>query len=224
MGNKVAYITSSFETLSHTFIRREVEALRLKGVEIDLFAIRPDGDMPKWRASYLYPVNSIELIQSNFKVLLYNPTGFFKALNLALFNTEKNIFQYFKFIYHFFLSNIHSLKLIRGNYDHIHAHFLNVPASIAMFSSLVSRVPYSLTVHSAGEQNSQDINAVTSKIKHANFIRLIASYLQQDLDKYFNEGTNIHMIRCGLEVHKSKNIIKKKKCILAVGIGRKKGV
>ncbi len=235
--NKIAYITTSFESLSHTFIRREIEAQRKKGIEIDLYGIRPDGNMPKWKASYLYPINIFDLIYSFFKTFFYNPLGFFKAFKIAVFNGEdlskgdglniRNLFQYFKFIYHFFISTIHCSKIIDREYTHIHAHFLNVPASIAMFCSVISNVPYSITVHSAGEKEIKDINAIKQKFNHSKFIRIISEYIKNDIAGYFqnrNElDTKMRIVKCGIEVKdKDKKVIKGQ--ILAIGrLVEKKG-
>lgn len=40
---RIAYLTSQYPAASHTFIRREVEALREQGVAIDTFSIRKPG-------------------------------------------------------------------------------------------------------------------------------------------------------------------------------------
>ena len=40
---RLAYLTSQYPAASHTFIRREIEALREQGWSIDTFSVRPPG-------------------------------------------------------------------------------------------------------------------------------------------------------------------------------------
>ena len=42
-GDRLAFLTSQYPAASHTFIRREVEALRELGWSIETFSIRPPG-------------------------------------------------------------------------------------------------------------------------------------------------------------------------------------
>ena len=198
---KVAYITTSFSSLSHTFIRREIEALRVQGVEIGLFGVRRDRSAIDWdsKTFFLYPISIKQIIFSLVKVILKKPKGFRNGLIAAVFNEELNPYQHLKLIYHFFISLPHAERMIRDGYSHIHAHFINVPATIAMYCSIISDIPFSFTCHSAGEIGLREVIGVRQKFRKASFVRLISNFLKTDLADYLKNTKNVHVIRCGLD-------------------------
>jgi len=93
-----------------------------------------------------------------------------------------------------------------------------------MFSSIVTKIPYSITIHSAGEKELCEFNAIAKKLENAKFIRAIASYILEDLSSFINDKVNIHVIRCGININASNKIKAKANQILAVGrLVEKKG-
>ena len=78
---KILYITTNFETLTHTFITREVQEVRQAGNEVELLALRriaPDSKSPHPECDvsgcrYVYPVGFGTVLMSTMRCLLTRP-------------------------------------------------------------------------------------------------------------------------------------------------------
>jgi len=209
---RLAYITTSFGSLTHTFIRREIVALRNLGLEISLFGIRPeiagellDEEKALARATvYLYPLKIAAVIYANFWFTVTRPFNYFKTLFSAVANEEKDIFLHLKLIYHFFVSPYIALRIQQARVEHIHVHFLNVPSSIAMYVSGITGISYSVTIHSAGhasgKKHAPDMIGVKAKIKNAKFLCTISNYNIDYYDIIFPCRDKIFLTRSGIDI------------------------
>jgi len=206
---KLAYITTSFGSLSHTFIRREVTELRRLGLDISLFGIRPDVS-EKLSAEdknliketiYLYPLRISAVIAANAFFFTNRPYCYFKILLEALLNEEINIFQHSKLIYHFFVSSYIAFKMRTSRIQHIHAHFLHAPSSIAMYCSKLLNIPFSITVHSAGTMGLKEMIGLKNKLREARFICTISEYNRNYICKYISScKEKTYVVRCGIDI------------------------
>src|SRR4051812_18408737 len=88
-----AYLVSQYPAASHTFIRREVKALRSKGIDIQTFSIRrptieelhSSEDRAEFeRTYYLLPANLKQLLSSHLFAVFTRPVAYVRALRLAL--------------------------------------------------------------------------------------------------------------------------------------------
>src|SRR3954453_18286961 len=90
---RVAYLTSQYPATSHTFISREVAAVRRTGVEIDTFSIRPPSpaelEDPEIAAEARNTFTVLKqpattIFTAHLGTLFANPAGYFRTLGLAL--------------------------------------------------------------------------------------------------------------------------------------------
>ncbi|MEN8129607.1 MAG: colanic acid biosynthesis glycosyltransferase WcaL, partial [Pseudomonadota bacterium] len=79
---RVAYLASQYPAVSHTFILREVQAVRALGVEVETFSIRrcqpvpalgPDGTDECARTRYLVPVRPLSYLAALVWALFTRP-------------------------------------------------------------------------------------------------------------------------------------------------------
>ncbi|MBN1468013.1 MAG: glycosyltransferase family 4 protein [Fusobacteriaceae bacterium] len=206
--------------------------LRKLGLNIYLFGIRPEISNELLEEDkkliedtvYLYPLKLLRIINSNLYFVIRNPFKYFKTLFSVIFNEEKNIFQHFKLIYHFFVSSNTAKEMKKQNIEHIHAHFMNVPATIALYCSNLLGITFSVTHHSAGIGNLNEMIGLKQKIKESKFICSISNHNRDYLDKVYSSKNKNFVVRCGIDPseytskinHKNlreKNILS----ILAVG-------
>ncbi len=203
---KIAYITTSFGVLSHTFIRREVKELRKLGVDISLFGVRPKTAIElseedrglAGETLYLYPLNIGKIFCAHLVFMIKKPRNYFNTFKKALFNEEKNIFRHLKLIYHFFICASHALDMQRKNIAHIHAHFINVPATIAMYAAGFLGIPYSITLHAAGTKGLSSVAAPREKIKSAKFLCSVSNYNIAYYDSVYPCRDKIFLAHCGV--------------------------
>src|SRR3982751_5693193 len=89
----IGYLTSQYPATSHTFISREVAALRNLGVELDTFSIRPPSaaeladsaiaaEARKTFTVLRQPATSI--VGAHLATIVSNPVGYFSTFGLAL--------------------------------------------------------------------------------------------------------------------------------------------
>jgi len=90
---RIAYLVSQYPASSHTFIRREIEALRARGYAIDTFSIREPSAAERGAATdkaafdstfYVLPFEALRLLHSHTEALATKPVRYLKTLGLAL--------------------------------------------------------------------------------------------------------------------------------------------
>lgn len=207
---KVAYLTTCFGTQSHTFIRREIVALRALGLEIALLGVRRDGSAPEEshplqaETHYLYPLNLFKTVNGNLKYFFRSPTKYLCGAWKAITEPEFSLKRRLKMLYHYFISVTAAQTLETLQCDHVHAHFMNVSSSIGMYAAYHSGIPYSITVHSAGTFKTPHILGIHQKLKQAQFLMMISEYNI----RYFNEiqpcKEKAHLVRCGMDLENFK--------------------
>lgn len=224
---KIAYFTNCFGTQSHTFIRREIRELRKLGLKISLFGVRRDvqpaqdaEDVVK-ETQYLYPVNLSNIIGCNLSFLASSPFYYIKGTLKSLCSTEFGLKRRFKMLYHYFVAAKFAKIMQVEGITHIHAHFMNVSASIAMYASYHSQLPFSITVHSAGTFKTPHILGMHQKLHAAQFLMMISQYNLEYFDQIEPCRQKSSVIRCGMNldefVFHSRQDFHKPLKLLAVG-------
>lgn len=205
---RIAYLTNCFGAQSHTFIRREIAALAKQDIEIELFGIRRDvsarlTDSERQlvaRTHYLYPVQIARTLLLNLEWMLTQPHRYWPALWVAIFNGERKLSQRLKLIYHFFVAAPLARELQTRGVEHLHAHFMNVSATMAMYASLLTGIPYSITVHSAGTRNAPHIIGIAQKLRHAQFLIMISRFNIDYFDGIYPCRDKATVVRCGIDI------------------------
>jgi len=207
MLGKIAFVTTSFSTLSHTFIRREIAELRRLGVDIYLFGVRPEkkeqilekGITYDKETVYLYPIKIFPVIRSNIWFAISKPFCYLKTFYHSLLNKDGSIWQRVKSAYHFFISPYIAAQMQEKGISHIHAHFLHVPSTIAMYCSKLLDVSFSITAHSAGIAKLKEMSDLKTKVKEAKFIFAVSNYTKDYIDKFIYPcSKKTYVVRCGL--------------------------
>lgn len=204
---KIAYLTNCFGTQSHTFIRREIRALRKLGVDLQLYGIRKDTDNLASDAldlveqtHYLYPISLADAVKGNFKCLLRAPGHYLKGLVQAFTSEEFGLKRRAKMVYHYLVAASMGERARRDGVSHIHAHFMNVSTSIAMYAAHHAQLPYSVTVHSAGTFKTPHILGVHQKLRQAQFLMMISNYNVEYFDAIEPCRHKSHVVRCGMDL------------------------
>lgn len=208
MSLRVAYIVNQYPKVSHTFIRREIIALERQGFEIMRIALRG------WDATLVDVEDLDELSKTHyvlkqsvpslsfavFKAALWNPIRFLSALFLAIrmgHNAERS------WPYHliYLAEACCILPWLKGfGATHVHAHFGNNSAEIAMFVYALGGPKYSFTIHG---QDELHFGGLSTKISYAAFTVAISSFGRSQI-MYLVEHTlwsKIKVVHCGLETN-----------------------
>lgn len=204
---KIAYLTNCFGTQSHTFMRREIRALRGLGLDLALYGIRRDDEGQAADAAdlveethYLYPVKKSATVSANLHYLLRNPARYLHGLWKAFTSPEFSLPRRAKMVTHYCLSAAVARHMERAEISHIHAQFLNVSSSIAMYAAAHAGIPFSVTVHSAGSYKAADTVGLHEKLDRAQFLIMISHYNVAYYDAVFPCRDKSYVVRCGMNL------------------------
>src|SRR5579871_4221785 len=131
---RIAYLTSQYPAASHTFIRREVDALRRAGLDIVTFSVRRPGNDEKcsqtdqnsfFETTYLLPVSIIALLRAHFWALARGPVAYFSTLALAMRHRPPGVRAASWAIFHFVEAIILARQMNLARVTRLHNHFAN---------------------------------------------------------------------------------------------------
>jgi glycosyltransferase involved in cell wall biosynthesis len=206
---KILYLVNQYPKVSHTFIRREILALEEQGHEVERVAMRSDepSEMSQIDKSefskthYVLQQPKIDLIKQLFITLTSEPKLFFKALKVMgkMYWASKQSFL-IHLIYLVESCNVVAVCKAK-NVEHIHAHFGTNPAEVAMYTSILSGVPYSFTVHGPEEFDKPLILNLNQKVKYAHKVIAITNYCKSQLFRWsdYKDWDKVKIVHCALE-------------------------
>ncbi len=194
--------------MSHTFLRREVREMQAMGLDIELYGIRPDASdtlTPQERSLvdrtiYLYPLKIKELIGAKLFFMFRYPSLYLRTLLRALTNEERHPLHYLKMVYHFGIATYLARHMLRQNIQHIHAHFMNVSATQAMYCAGLLDVPFSITNHTGSIKSVKGMIGLREKIRRAQWIGTISDHSRKHLETIYPCREKCHVVRCGLDL------------------------
>jgi colanic acid/amylovoran biosynthesis glycosyltransferase len=204
---KIAYLVNEYPKVSHSFIRREIQALERQGLEVLRIALRgwegplPDEEDQRERARSLYVLRggSRSLIVPVFRSFFRSPRRLIIALRLAWLMARQTDRP---FAYHLaYLAEackvLPWLKI--KQIEWLHAHFGTNSAEVAMLTHSLGGPPYSFTAH--GPEEFMRPVGLPEKIRRAAFVIAISSFgkSQLCLSTPYDQWNKIHIIRCGIE-------------------------
>jgi len=183
---RIAYLTGEYPAVSHTFILREVEALRRHGVEVKTASVRRTG--PEHHRG----PSEIEAATSTFYLLdrAKNPGAFLAAQKPALtdparyFGTlarawrlrapgaKAALYQ----LFYFAEATILAAWLKAEGITHLHNHFAGPSSSVSMLAARLAGIPYSFTLHGPADLAEPQRWKLGEKIASARFVACISHY------------------------------------------------
>lgn len=158
----------------------------------------PDAQDLVAQTHYLYPLKYTQLFLCNLRFFKRSPLHYIKGMLSSVTSPEFSLKRRAKMLYHYLAATTLAQEMLKQNVDHIHAHFMNVSASLAMYASHHSKIPYSITVHSAGTFKTPHILGVHQKLRSAQFLLMISNYNIEYFSKIVPCREKSHVVRCGM--------------------------
>jgi colanic acid/amylovoran biosynthesis glycosyltransferase len=182
----LAYLVSEYPGVSHTFILREIRRLRAMNCDIRVASInqcrRPTAQLTEEERQEMaatYYVKSAGVsgaLRAHWFILASRPIAYFRglafALRLAGADIKRLAFAFFYFIEALILGR----WMERQGLRHVHVHFANPAAQVALIASQVFAIRYSLTVHGPDEFYDTQGHNLTEKIAGASFVCCISYF------------------------------------------------
>ena len=205
----VAYLVNQYPKVSHTFIRREIQALERLGIAVERIALRgwdaevadEQDRIEKSRTRYVLQHGLLPLMQATLTALLSAPGQFFAALGLALRMSRRSD----RTVLHHLVSLAEACRMLpwlrAAKVTHLHAHFGTNSTEVAMYAHALGGPPYSFTVHGPEEFDRPEFIGLGEKIRRSAFVVAISSFGRSQLYRWVDhtQWPKVQVVHCGLD-------------------------
>lgn len=204
---RVGYIVSEYPKVSHTFIRREIEAVEGCGVDVERISIRDGGAvvdpldrLEHGRTTRLLDGGIAALLFAGMRCLLHSPVRTLKTFGMACrmgWGADRPMPVHWVY----FLEAAMVAGLVRRRaISHLHAHFGSNPAEVAMLAAQLSGITFSFTAHGTVETDNARAIGLPAKIGAAAFVVAVSDHGRAQMMRWIPpiQWPRIHVVHCGL--------------------------
>ncbi len=213
---RIAYLVGRYPKISHTFILREVQALRDLGIDVATFSVWPTppdelltgADRAEAARTFSFlPPRIGDLTRSHVAALATSPTAYLKLVRDSLRTVRPGLRG--KLLALTWVSESAMLwrELRTRDIRHVHAHLPGTAPAVAMLATdLANRAgrdgkyTWSLTVHGPSEFYDVLNQAVAVKVRSADFAVAISDFGRSQLMGLVEEEhwSKLHVVHCGV--------------------------
>lgn len=208
-GRKLAYLVSQYPKVSHSFIRREIQALERRGWQISRLSIRgwdetlvdPDDLAERNKTTFVLRHGAPALAMALLRQFARAPGRFLAALRLALRMMRGSDRPFVWHLIYLAEACWIAPRLAAQGIAHIHAHFGTNPAEVAMLAAALSGAQYSVTIHGPEEFDRARAIHLDEKIRRAAFVVAISSFCRSQLYRLVEQRhwRKINVVHCGID-------------------------
>jgi colanic acid/amylovoran biosynthesis glycosyltransferase len=206
---RVAYLINHYPKVSHSFIRREIQALERQGVSVFRISVRgwddalvdPADLAERALTRYVLQAGLGAPLMSALWLLVSRPLQWFAALRLALsmwHGSDRTVFHHLAYL----VEACHIMRWLEvAGIDHVHAHFGTNPAEVAMLVRALGGPPYSFTVHGPEEFDKPQALGLGAKGSLSAFVVAISSFGRSQLYRWLPQAhwPKVKVVHCGLD-------------------------
>lgn len=206
---RIAYILWRYPSLSETFVRREVQALRSAGLRLDVFALEPakppppdDPESPAGSVTYFGPPDTARGRAMAHEYLRKKP---WTVVRLWLF-VVRHRYRSHKLWWHdrdvLYLAAQLAAELSERGTTHVHSPWANHSALLAFVASRLLGVTYSVQARASDIHRSVQTPMVADRLRFAEFVVTNSSYNERYLRSILGRSPElpIHTIYNGVEL------------------------
>lgn len=217
---RVAYLVSAFPAVSHTFIARELDALRARGVDVVTMSIRKtpadqllsDADRRASEETFsVFPLQKARFLAAHLRAAATRPRRYLATLRLALEMSAGGMRAYLWQLFYFAESILIWSECRRRDVRHLHAHLANVASAVALLAAEFGRddgFRWSFTMHGYTEFDEVRRYALAEKARRAAFVACISDFCRSQLLKLVEPDwwDNLVVVRCGLDPNEIRSL------------------
>lgn len=207
----IAYLTGDYPKVSHTFILREVQAVRAAGVEVITCSIRqPPASEFKGpeemaaRAETFYVIaaakHPLRLLAAHGRAILRSPGTWASTLALAIRMRSPGLKAFLWQVFYFLEAGVLADHLRQKRVRHLHNHFGNSSCSVAVLAARLADIPFSFTEHGPAIFFEVDRWSLPEKIARAKFVVAITHFCRSQLMLFSKpaDWSKIAIVHCGV--------------------------
>lgn len=206
---RIGYFTNQYPAPSHTFIRREINALETRGNAVVRYAIRPAfgqlvdaDDVAELRLTrHILSLGAFRLLIASLWTLLERPRTSYHAFKLTLRFASTYRGNLLRHIAYFIEALVLARWCLNDGIQHLHVHFGTNPATIAAIAHTISGVPFSVTVHGPEEFDHPAALGLGIKAELATFTVAVSSFGRSQLMRWtaLTDWGKLQVVRCGID-------------------------
>lgn len=212
-GAQIAYLVSLYPAVSHTFVRREIEALRKRGVQIQTFSVRkPDSGQLRNESDraealntfYVLPFGVLPFLRAILGQTISRPLQTARTLRLAFALREPGARGMIWSLFYFCEALLLAKELHGREIRHLHNHFSNAGATVGLLAATQAGITWSVTLHGSADFDSSTTAKLWKKIELAKFVICVSEFGRQLAIKKSGEryADKISIARCGIDLSK----------------------
>lgn len=208
----IAYFVSEFPARSHTFIRRERDAMIDHGTTIAMHATRrcniedlkTDDEKKDHESTWsILPIDWWSVIRTHWRLFSGRPKRYVKTLRKAFKHRLPGAKNALWSAFYFAEAGVLAERLKTIHAKHLHVHFANAGASIGYLAHQLTGIPWSMTLHGACDFEYPAGPLLKDKlesVKHAIFVSKygMSQAMRQVSPDHWEK---FKVVRCGIEPH-----------------------
>ncbi len=206
----IAYLNTEYPSLSHTFIEREVRALRERGFEIRTFSIRKPGKHSTLggdheraaKETFAILGSKSRLVTETLGALVSSPVGWVRTVAASMRLAPPGIKSRVLHLAYAAEAFVLARELRRQGIGHVHVHMANNGAAVAKLACVFDRgLSYSLTIHGSAEFFHVDSWTLEAKVSDAVFVRCISDFCKSQVMIWTSPAIwdRFHVVHCGID-------------------------
>lgn len=203
---KVAYVVSRYPAISHTFIRREIAALRRRGVDVDTFSIRrgearSDADRRELETTFVVLDRASGVAVSVVRTFVRRPWRWTKALGATLRERLHGPGGLLRACAYFAEGMHLASEIERRGVARVHNHFVNPAAAAGLAAARYLGLPWSCTVHGLSDLAGPTTVLLPARAEAAAFVASATHYGRAQVLRVVPPALwdRVHVVRCGIE-------------------------
>lgn len=212
---KIAYILNTYPQPSHSFIRREMQALERQGVQVLRLAMRASdaklvdaADRAEAdRTQYVLRTGAARLLLCFLVEVAHAPHRVWRAIWLALKLARASDLGILRHLIYLVEASYVKRRCTTEGIQHMHAHFGTNATTVAMLANALGGPGYSFTTHGPEEFDAPAALSLGEKVNRAAFSVAISSFGRSQLSRWadFDCWDSIRVVHCGIEPAKFAN-------------------
>jgi len=213
----LAYLIGRYPDVSHTFVAREVEALRARGVHVDTFSIwrtpedelYSEQDRREYASTFaILPLRAAVLARAHLSALARRPGAYVAALRRAMALSRPGVRGRLLGLSWFAEAMILADQLRRRGLRHVHVHLNGTAPSVAAVATEFgnhgtdrAEWSWSLTLHGPSELFDIFGERLEEKVRSARFVICISDFARSQLMALVDEShwDKLRVVHCGVE-------------------------
>jgi colanic acid/amylovoran biosynthesis glycosyltransferase len=205
---RIAVLTNVYPSPSHTFIRREIQALESMGWQIERFSHRRcdprsrsrEDRVEAERTSVLMETPKARVLAVVLMLAFTRPIALAGTLAQAVRLARQSDGRIARHLAYALLACILWGQLRGRGCKHLHVHFGTNPAAVASLLHRLCGMPFSMTFHGPHEFEVPNRLGLPMKIADAAFIAVVSNWAKGEfIQRYPAHAMKAVLVRCGLD-------------------------